>query len=169
MQFQADVLGVPVVVPEVAETTALGAALLAGVGAGAWTQDRVRALWRERARYEPRIGEDERGALLARLGAGARALARLGRRGLSGVGFAADGRADRAADAGRGEDLVAIKEQVYKDPRPLEELQQYYDWPLTHDVGWIYERRPRAALALRLDRSSARPSSTRGTCRRAAR
>ena len=35
MQFQADVLGVPVVVPEIAETTALGAALLAGVGAGA--------------------------------------------------------------------------------------------------------------------------------------
>ena len=38
MQFQADVLGVPVVVPEVAETTALGAAMLAGVGAGLWTQ-----------------------------------------------------------------------------------------------------------------------------------
>jgi 1-acyl-sn-glycerol-3-phosphate acyltransferase len=37
-----------------------------------------------------------------------------------------------------GEDLVAIKEQVYKDPRPLEELQQYYDWPLTHDVGFTY-------------------------------
>ncbi|HEY3552689.1 MAG TPA: glycerol kinase, partial [Solirubrobacterales bacterium] len=37
MQFQADVLGVPVVVPEVAETTALGAALLAGVGTGMWT------------------------------------------------------------------------------------------------------------------------------------
>src|SRR5204863_4538500 len=36
MQFQADVLGVPVVVPEVAETTALGAAYLAGVGAGEW-------------------------------------------------------------------------------------------------------------------------------------
>ena len=65
MQFQADVLGVPVVVPEVAETTALGAALLAGVGAGVWTQDRVAALWRERARYEPRMGADERAALLA--------------------------------------------------------------------------------------------------------
>ena len=37
MQFQADVLGVPVVVPEIAETTALGAAYLAGVGAGLWT------------------------------------------------------------------------------------------------------------------------------------
>ena len=44
MQFQADVLGVPVVVPEVRETTALGAAYLAGVGAGLWTIDEVGAL-----------------------------------------------------------------------------------------------------------------------------
>ena len=42
MQFQADVLGVPVVVPEIAETTALGAAYLAGVGAGLWTVGDVR-------------------------------------------------------------------------------------------------------------------------------
>jgi len=60
MQFQADALGVPVVVPEVAETTALGAAFLAGVGAGRWTQGRVRELWRERARFEPRMSADER-------------------------------------------------------------------------------------------------------------
>jgi glycerol kinase len=66
MQFQADVLGRPVVVPEVAETTALGAAYLAGVGAGIWTADEVSALWREAARYEPRMSEDERGALLER-------------------------------------------------------------------------------------------------------
>jgi glycerol kinase len=65
MQFQADVLGVPVVVPEVAETTALGAAYLAGVGVGAWTVSDVRDGWREGARYEPRMGEDERLALLA--------------------------------------------------------------------------------------------------------
>jgi glycerol kinase len=65
MQFQADVLGVPVVVPEIAETTALGAAYLAGVGVGAWTVSDVRAGWREGARYEPRMGEDERRALLA--------------------------------------------------------------------------------------------------------
>ena len=66
MQFQADVLGVPVVVPEVRETTALGAALLAGVGAGLWTQDRVGELWRERARWEPKMGGDERDALVGR-------------------------------------------------------------------------------------------------------
>ena len=65
MQFQADVLGVPVLVPEVAETTALGAALLAGVGAGLWTLTDVRDGWRVRARYEPRMGEDERAYLLA--------------------------------------------------------------------------------------------------------
>jgi glycerol kinase len=65
MQFQADVLGVPVVLPEVAQTTALGAAYLAGVGAGLLTLDRVRDGWRERARYEPAMGADERAALLA--------------------------------------------------------------------------------------------------------
>jgi glycerol kinase len=64
MQFQADVLGVPVVLPEVAETTALGAAYLAGVGAGLLTLDSVREGWRERTRYEPTMGEDERSGLL---------------------------------------------------------------------------------------------------------
>ena len=65
MQFQADVLGAPVVVPEVAETTAFGAASLAGVGAGVWTLDRVGRAWRERARYEPRMGVAEREELVA--------------------------------------------------------------------------------------------------------
>ncbi|HUN78964.1 MAG TPA: glycerol kinase GlpK [Solirubrobacteraceae bacterium] len=65
MQFQADVLGVPVVVPGIAETTALGAAYLAGVGAGRWGLADVVAGWRERVRYEPRMGEDERDRLLA--------------------------------------------------------------------------------------------------------
>jgi glycerol kinase len=65
LQFQADVLGVPVVLPEVAETTALGAAFLAGVGAGAFTQDRVRELWRQRARFEPLMSADERETRLA--------------------------------------------------------------------------------------------------------
>ncbi len=64
MQFQSDILGVPVVVPEVRETTALGAALLAGVGVGLWTQDRIVQTWRARSRYEPTMGEDERATLL---------------------------------------------------------------------------------------------------------
>ena len=54
MQFQADVLGVPVVVPEVAETTALGAAYLAGVGAGLLSQDRVVVVVARRARATSR-------------------------------------------------------------------------------------------------------------------
>ena len=52
MQFQADLLGVPVVVPEIAETTALGAAYLAGVGIGLWTVEQVRSGWRESFRYD---------------------------------------------------------------------------------------------------------------------
>jgi glycerol kinase len=64
MQFQADVLGTPVAVAEIAETTALGAALLAGVGVGAWTQSDVAAREGERARYEPRMGDDERYTLV---------------------------------------------------------------------------------------------------------
>ena len=65
MQFQADVLGVPVVLPEIAETTALGAAYLTGVGVGMWTVSDVRDAWRERRRYEPVMSEDERAGLLA--------------------------------------------------------------------------------------------------------
>ncbi len=65
MQFQADVLGAEVVVPEVAETTALGAAYLAGIASGRWTREQVGEMWREAARYEPEMGEDERATLLA--------------------------------------------------------------------------------------------------------
>jgi glycerol kinase len=65
MQFQADVLGVPVVLGETTESTALGAAYLAGVGAGLWVVCDVRGAWRERRRYEPRMSEDERAGLLA--------------------------------------------------------------------------------------------------------
>jgi glycerol kinase len=65
MQFQADVLGAPVVVPEVAETTALGAAYLAGIATGRWSAARVGEIWREAARYEPQMDADERETLLA--------------------------------------------------------------------------------------------------------
>jgi len=66
MQFQADLLGVPVVVPEIAETTALGAAYLAGIATGVWSAAQVAEMWREAARYEPRMGAEQREALLAR-------------------------------------------------------------------------------------------------------
>jgi glycerol kinase len=65
MQFQADVLGAEVVVPEIAETTALGAAYLAGIAVGRWTSERVAEMWREAARYEPAMPAAERDSLLA--------------------------------------------------------------------------------------------------------
>lgn len=65
MQFQADLLGAPVVVPEIAETTALGAAYLAGIASGRWSLGQVGEMWRESARYEPRMGREECEALLA--------------------------------------------------------------------------------------------------------
>src|SRR4051812_27063633 len=64
MQFQADVLGVPVSVPEVPETTALGAALLGGVGVGLHTLDDVRTGGDPKATYDPGMSEDERETLL---------------------------------------------------------------------------------------------------------
>ena len=61
MQFQADILGIPVVRPVVAETTALGAAYAAGLSVGYWADlDDLRANWREGARWEPQMSEDER-------------------------------------------------------------------------------------------------------------
>ncbi len=65
MQFQADVLGAPVVVPEIPETTALGAAYLAGIATGTWTREQVGEMWREAARYEPRMEAARREDLLA--------------------------------------------------------------------------------------------------------
>ena len=65
MQFQADVLGAPVIVPEISETTALGAAYLAGIATGAWTREQVEEMWREAARFEPAMDEEERESLLA--------------------------------------------------------------------------------------------------------
>ncbi len=65
MQFQADVLGAPVSVPEIAETTALGAAYLAGIATGAWSLEEVGRMWREAERYEPRMEAAQRRRLLA--------------------------------------------------------------------------------------------------------
>jgi glycerol kinase len=65
MQFQADMLGVPVVVPEIADTTVLGAAYLAGVATDVWTEEDVKGLWTESSRYEPTMADDQRQALLA--------------------------------------------------------------------------------------------------------
>ncbi len=56
MQFQADLLGIPVVRPQVTETTALGAAYLAGLAAGVYAgTDELAALWREERRFQPTL------------------------------------------------------------------------------------------------------------------
>jgi glycerol kinase len=65
MQFQADLLGVPVVRPANTETTALGAAYLAGLAVGYWkSTDAITAQWRVDRRFEPRISRDEAAARL---------------------------------------------------------------------------------------------------------
>jgi glycerol kinase len=67
MQFQADVLGVPVIRPVIAETTALGAAYAAGLAEGIWgSTDDLRAHWAEDRRFLPAMGEDRRQALFHR-------------------------------------------------------------------------------------------------------
>lgn len=61
MQFQADILGVPVIRPVVAETTALGAAYVAGLAVGFWTStDELRTLWKEEKRWNPQFPSEER-------------------------------------------------------------------------------------------------------------
>ena len=61
MQFQADLLGVPVRRPRVLETTALGAAYLAGLGVGFFSSRReIETNWEEERRFEPRIAPEDR-------------------------------------------------------------------------------------------------------------
>jgi glycerol kinase len=65
MQFQADIMGVPVVRPQVTETTALGAAYLAGLGVGFWSsQEEIAAQWKVERRFEPSMAADERSSRL---------------------------------------------------------------------------------------------------------
>ncbi|MBW3581799.1 MAG: glycerol kinase GlpK [Euryarchaeota archaeon] len=65
-RFQADISGKTVVRPVVNETTALGAAFLAGIGAGLWQgTDELEVVWQEAARYEPAMDEAERERRLA--------------------------------------------------------------------------------------------------------
>ncbi|WP_106850230.1 glycerol kinase GlpK [Blastococcus sp. Marseille-P5729] len=65
MQFQADILDVPVIRPEVIETTALGAAYAAGLAVGFWSgKDEIRANWAEGRRWTPKMSASERDRLL---------------------------------------------------------------------------------------------------------
>jgi glycerol kinase len=69
MQFQADLLGVPVVRPQVTETTALGAAWLAGLAVGFWqSREEIAGQWRVDRRFEPMMARERSEALLATWG-----------------------------------------------------------------------------------------------------
>jgi len=67
MQFQADLLGVPVERPRMVETTALGAAFLAGLAVGVWSsKDEIRKVWKVGKRFEPGMAAEERAHHLAK-------------------------------------------------------------------------------------------------------
>jgi glycerol kinase len=67
MQFQSDLLGIPVVRPAVTETTALGAAYLAGLGSGVYrNRDELSAMWRAERRFLPTLDRGRAGELMAR-------------------------------------------------------------------------------------------------------
>ena len=62
MQFQSDLLGVPVVRPRVLETTALGAAYLAGLATGVWaSREEIAKQWKVAKRFEPKMKREEAG------------------------------------------------------------------------------------------------------------
>jgi glycerol kinase len=65
MQFQADVIGVPVERPEIVETTAMGAAGLAGIASGVWKDAAEFHAVRKFTTFAPRISSDERSALMS--------------------------------------------------------------------------------------------------------
>jgi glycerol kinase len=67
MQFQADILGVPIVRPKVTETTALGAAYLAGLATGYWkNREAIASQWVVDRRFEPQMSRDRAAALRTR-------------------------------------------------------------------------------------------------------
>jgi glycerol kinase len=67
MQIQADLLGVPVVRPRVTETTAVGAAFLAGLAGGVWgSRAELGRVWRQDRRFTPRMKPTDRETMLAR-------------------------------------------------------------------------------------------------------
>ena len=131
MQFQADVLGAPVVVPEIAETTALGAAYLAGIATGRWTRgagggDVARGGPLRAARWARtsarRCSADWRRALERSRGWAAPVSTGAVRRvtaGSAGVGTT-DGRWPASSRC------PSMKPQVYKDPRPAEYFDQFH-------------------------------------------
>ncbi len=67
MQFQADILGIPIIRPKILETTALGAAYLAGLAVGYWDSfDEIRSQWRMDRTFQPRMAPDQAKKLIER-------------------------------------------------------------------------------------------------------
>jgi glycerol kinase len=67
MQFQADLLGVPVERPRMIETTALGAAFLAGLATGVWSsREEIRKSWKVGKRFDPKMKSEDREKHLAK-------------------------------------------------------------------------------------------------------
>ena len=134
MQFQADVLGAPVIVPEIPRRRRWAPPIWPGSPPGSGTRSRWGRCGARRARYEPRMEADEREELARRVGAGAGAGQGLGGRWLSGAsrrvtGTAGEGRSKRRARTlqARRRRMAEIKPQVYKDPRPAEYFTRFHE------------------------------------------
>jgi len=124
MRFQADMLGVPVVVPEVSQTTALGAAYLAGVATELWTEDDVRAMLATGGQLRAdHVGRPSRGAV-------GRLAPRLGARTRLGT------QVTLAAASGSNNQM---KEQLYKDPRPAEYFTRFHERARRRGPDWVYD------------------------------
>ena len=81
MQFQADILGVPLVRPRTYETTALGAAFAAGLSSGLWSaRERLTEIWQADSIFEPAMADVTRGALVEGWNAAVRAARSFGKR-----------------------------------------------------------------------------------------
>ncbi len=66
MQFQSDILGIPVLRPMILETTSLGAAFVAGLTIDAWNMNDLKGLWKEDRRFEPKMKDEDREKLYKR-------------------------------------------------------------------------------------------------------
>ena len=65
MQFQADILGIPLEIPKVSNATALGSAFMGALGIGHFDSIRnISEIWKLERRYEPQMGADQRNSLL---------------------------------------------------------------------------------------------------------
>ena len=168
MQFQADVLGVPVQLGELSQMTALGAAYLAGVGSDAWTVEDLRA---------------ERGRLAGRSSASAmsRASARTSETCFSAAGRTrwhvraatherlASNLLARARYSAQMSELAPMREQVYTDPRPKEYFDRFHERARTREPDWVYNARAHRSPRCTPTRSCARARSPARTRRATAR